>query len=199
MTDVSSPRAVFGRFARTVGDFARTDRRLAPPKYVRRRAYHPAVDGPRIRPTLRRVVSTDYAALVGVIVPCVGVALWIANAFFGFPGRAGRPPLPPNHPLFVILGTVSLLAGAIVVTSRRRYVDALFASGDRTPGTITSVRFLKDRGRIEFTYESHGQHRQSVNTVHRTRRTAGVRPLQRVTVLVDPIRPANAIVLDLYV
>src|SRR4051794_5358966 len=108
------------------------------------------VDGPIQRPTFGRIISTDYAALVGVIIPCVGVALWIANAFFGFPGKLGRSTLPPNHPFFLILATASVIAGATLVTWRRRYFDNLFASGHRTPGTVTSIWFLKDRGRVEF-------------------------------------------------
>jgi hypothetical protein len=157
------------------------------------------VDGTAAPPTLWRIISTDYWALVGAIVPCVGTGFWIANAFFGFPGKLGRPPLPPNHPLFIGLGAAGVIGGALLLTARRRFFDALFTSGHRARGTITSVRFLRDRGRLEFTFEYQGQLRCGGNAVHRTKRTAALRAQQAVTVLVNPARPENAIILDLYV
>lgn len=157
------------------------------------------LDGPIRPPTLARIIGTDHAAAVGAIVPCIGVGLWIANAFFGFPGKLGRPPLPPNHPLFLILAVAGLIAGATILRSRRRYFDALFASGERAAGTITSISFLQQRGRIEFTFDYAGQRRHAATTLHRTKRTAALRPRQAVTVLVDPADPSRAIVLDLYI
>jgi hypothetical protein len=157
------------------------------------------LDGPIRRPALSQIIRTDHAAAVGVIVPCIGIGLWIANAFFGFPGDLGRPPLPPNHPLFVILAAAGVIAGMIVLMSRRRYFDALFATGARAPGTITSISFLQQRGIVDFTFDYQGQPRQARNRLHRTKRTAALRPRQAVTVLVDPAEPAKAILLDLYV
>lgn len=156
------------------------------------------VDGTIQRPTWWRIISTDYWALVGVIIPCIGLGLWIANAFFGFPGKLGGAPLPPNHPFFLILATAGVIAGAIILTRRRSYFDNLFASGHRMQGTVTSIWFLKDRGRVEFTFDYQGQPRRAGSALHRTKRTSALRPQQSVTVLVDPAQPSKAIILDLY-
>ena len=150
-------------------------------------------------PTLRQLLRNDYAAFAGVVlVPSVGVALWIANAAFGFPGALATPPLGRNHPLFVALAAAACITGAIVLVARRRFFDALFANGEQVPATIASIRFLQARGDIELTFEHRGTSHRVRTRIRRSPRAEALRAGQPVTLLVDPSRPSRAVILDLY-
>ena len=150
-------------------------------------------------PSLSRIVSTDYAALLGAILPVVGLVLWAANAFFGFPGRWRGRDIQQADPTFVWIGIGMVALGLMLLIWRVRSFQSLFASGHRVPGRVTTVSFFKDRGRIEYEYEYGGAALHAGNAVHKTKRTTAIQQGMPVTVLVDPNNPKRTILLDLYV
>jgi hypothetical protein len=149
------------------------------------------------RPGLFRIVSTDYAALLGAVFPLVGIGLWLASRF-GFLDSQRTSPSGADTAIFLWIAVGATALGALLLFWRVRRFSRLFASGRRVPGTVTSVWFYKDRGRIEFSYELDGRRLTGGNAVHKTRRTRAIEEGMAVTILLDPHNPKTTLLLDLY-
>src|SRR6185436_16622025 len=85
------------------------------------------------QPKLTGIISTDDAALLGAILPCVGVALWVGNAFFGFPPSWRRDAVQQDDPIFLMIAAGAVILGIALLTFRWRVFSALFDS-DRKRG-----------------------------------------------------------------
>jgi hypothetical protein len=79
-----------------------------------------------------------------------------------------------------------------------RSISEVFVSGRPVAGVVSMVRFIKDRGRIEYTYEYESRAYTSGNAVMKSKRTQAFSPGQSVTVYVNPSEPATAFLGELY-
>jgi len=64
-------------------------------------------------------------------------------------------------------------------------------------GRFPSVRFIKDRGHIEYAYEYESQAYTSGNAVMKSKRTEAFSPGQPVPVFVNPTDPSTAFLKEL--
>jgi hypothetical protein len=147
---------------------------------------------PPMKPRVSSIIWTDWPALsCAVSVPLV----WIIGAAYPLINSSAR--FGPRELLSIAI-PVSLLA-ALMLAWRINRVFRLFSHGRRIRGVIQSIRIVRDRGRLEFAYELDGQAVVSWTPIHKSRRVLELRRLQEVDVLVDPARPKDAIVAQLYV
>ena len=145
-----------------------------------------------MKPRVSRVIWTDLPALSCAlsipIIWVIGAAYPLINASADF---GWQDMLAIAIPITV--------AAALVLAWRIRRVFRLFTHGRKLRAVIQLVSIVRDRGRIEFTYELEGQTVESWTPIHKSKRVLELRPRQQVDILVDPARPKNAIVAHLYV
>ena len=93
---------------------------------------------------------------------------------------------------------LSLLAAGFLLWRVTR-IQTLFRRGAAVRGSITRIRFARDRGRVEFRYEFNGQRLESWMPVHQSPEVLALRESQEIDLLVDATRPRRAIIRDLFV
>lgn len=150
-------------------------------------------------PGLSRIISTDYTALLGAILPLVGVLLWIGNKFFGFPSRWRGREIQQGDSTFLWIAAAMVIVGVLLLLWRIHTFQSLFIAGHRVPGRVTTVSFFRDRGRIEYEYQYAGASHHAGNAIHKNKRTMAIQQGMPVTIVVDPANPKRTILLDLYV
>lgn len=151
--------------------------------------------------SLLSVVQSDYATFLALISPTVTWTIYIALANWGyFPGLRGREALGSEAaPFFLYAGLVTTLIGILLFVWRLHFFRTLYRHGVQVVGCITSVSFMRDRGRIEYIYMVEGETYSSCATVMKTARTRALMPETPVTLLVDHINPQRSLLVDLYV
>lgn len=144
-----------------------------------------------MRPRLRRIVHTDYVALMGAVMAPVALGVCLPYHYF----TAGA-----IDPMFVATIVLPIcVAGPLLVAWRVWRINRLFTNGESVPGRIDAVHLFRDRGRIEFGFEHTGQTLKSWMPIHVTDAVLALQPGQEVELLVDPQRPRNAIIKRLFV
>jgi hypothetical protein len=154
------------------------------------------------KPSIIRIIQSDYVALIGVLVPIVSLIMYIAVAYFGyFPGLRGRDPIQGTEgaPVFLTLFIIGLVLGVPLAFWRIRTIQQLFSKGIEVVGQITNVSFYRDRGRIEYSYSHGGQAYAGGNAIMKTRQTQQLRSGNQVVLLVNPDEPKRALIRDLYI
>lgn len=143
-----------------------------------------------MKPSIRAIVWNDWPALASGI----GVVMvWLVHSGYLWMMRSAAKDSTLGALAVVV--TVLLLA---VLAWRVSRVYALFARGVELPAMITSIRLVKDRGRLEFAYQVKDLAASSWIPVHRTKRVLGFEIGQPVRALVDPSNPRHAIVKELF-
>lgn len=141
-------------------------------------------------PGFGRIVQVDYPALISLLAPLVTSAVYVGNQTFDF--------MPERSRFFFWLATAAIVAGVPTLVWRLTLIRAVFERGVESIGVITSVRFYKDRGRVEFAYSVQEQRYESGNALNRTARTRELQEGHRVRLIVDPQNPRRAFLRDLY-
>ncbi len=157
----------------------------------------------RRRPSLVRIILSDYIAFLAVLFPLVFWGIFIATAFFGgapaLRGRGGRDPIPPEAaPFFLYASLIVTLLGVAILIWRIRSFQSVFTRGVSVPGRILRVSLARDRGRVEYQYSYQDQTYRAAHAVHKAGRARALRPNDAVTVVVDPENPRRAFIHDLY-
>jgi hypothetical protein len=83
------------------------------------------------KPSIVRIIQSDYLALLGVIVPLVSLIMYVCVAYFGyFPGLRGRDPIQGTEgaPLFLYMFIFGLVAGLPLAFWRIRSIQQMFAN-----------------------------------------------------------------------
>jgi hypothetical protein len=140
------------------------------------------------RPSLIRIVQVDYLASLGVIAP---VVIWSMALLFLWLD-------PEAAAFFRILAPLVTVMGLAVLFWRVQAIRSVFNDGDEVPGVISSIGFLRDRGRVEYVYTYQGRKLLVGNAVQANRHTRALAQGQAVTVLVDRLNPKQAFVRELY-
>jgi len=140
------------------------------------------------RPSLLRVISTDYPSYLSVLFPIVfgGFSLY----FFVAGNDAVR--------LFLPLAIAATVIGIPVLVQRYRIISSVFAEGAQTKGIVTSLSFFRGRGRAEYSYTFQGAKQVSANAINKNSRTRKLRVGEAVTVIVDPNNPKRAFIREIY-
>jgi hypothetical protein len=153
----------------------------------------------RREPKTFRILTSDYLSLLLGLAPMVLWAMYIATAFgIVFRSRRSGTELAGQDPVFLALAAVVTLVCVPLLFIRLQRVKELFAKGTLLQGEITSVKFIKDRGRVEYKFPFGGLEIQTGAAVHKTAATTRLRPGQKVELVVDHQNPKRALIVDLY-
>ncbi len=157
--------------------------------------HFPPENSPR-KPSLRRILWTDYPAFYASLVPVVS---WIVLLAWLPDWRGDGPVISPGaRPFFLSLAALATVAGLIVLVWRVRLVYQLFGRGLLVRGKISSVEIRRDHGWVEFCYIFDHQEYTSRIEVHRNAQTKGLKAGDLVVLVVDRNHPKRAFIRDLY-
>lgn len=140
------------------------------------------------RPSLFRVISTDYPSFLSVLFPIVFGGFSI---YFFF---AGNDALR----LFLPLAIVVTVIGVPILVQRYRAISSVFAEGAQAKGVVTGLSFFRGRGRVQYSYTFQGEKLMSDNAINKNSRTRKLRVGQTVTVIVDRNNPKRAFIQEIY-
>ena len=150
------------------------------------------MEATKAKPRIASIIWTDWPALFCLMsIP----GIWIIGFLFPFV-RKGASFDAIEMLAFAL--PISIVAGGFFLWPIAR-IHRLFALGRLVSAQVTSLRIVRDRGRLEFEYDFEGMRRTSWMPVHKNKRVLALEPKQQVDVLVDPVHPANAIVRQLYI
>jgi Protein of unknown function (DUF3592) len=151
---------------------------------------------PLRKPSLRRIIWTDYPASYASLVPVVS---WIVLLAW-LPDWRGDGPIisPIARPFFLALAAIATLAGLAVLVWRVWLVFKLFGKGLQVRGKISSVEIRRDHGWVEFCYIFDHKEYTSRTEVHRNAQTKGLKAGDLVVLVVDRANPQRAFIRDLY-
>jgi hypothetical protein len=156
----------------------------------------------RTKPSIVRIIQSDFLALLGVLVPIVALIMYVAVAYFGyFPGFRGRDPIQGTEgaPLFLNLFIAGLVIGVPLAIWRIRSIQQMFSKSVEVVGQITNISFRKDRGRVEYSYTYQSQAYSGGNAIMKNGKTQNLRSGNEVVLLVNPDDPKRALIRDLYI
>lgn len=156
----------------------------------------------RSKPSIIRIIQSDYLALLGVLVPVVSLIMYVSVAYFGyFPGLRGRDPIQGTEgaPIFFYLFIIGLVFGLPLAFWRIQTIQKIFSKGMEVVGQITNISFYRDRGRVEYSYSYEGHAYSSGNAIMKTRQTQQLRSGNQIALLVNPDEPQRALIRDLYI
>lgn len=152
------------------------------------------------KPSFFRIAFTDYYASLAIIVPLVGLGIFIFTQFTGvtFSRTRGISEVDQNDPFFIYAALVACVACLPILIWRVRNISNLFESGIEADGIVTDMAVNRGRARISYRFEADGQ---SVDLNHMTQYTALVKTLQPgtpVTVLYDSNEPEKGFIKDIF-
>lgn len=154
------------------------------------------------KPSMIRVIQSDFIAMLGVLAPVVFLAAYIAIAYFGFlPGFRGHDPIQGKEgaPFFLYGFLVTLTLGIPAIIWRFKSIQSVFANGMEVVGKIENVHFRRDRGNVVYRYEYQGKSYSGVNAIMKNARTQSLTPGMEIVLIVDKNDPGRALIRDLYV
>ncbi|MHB0954748.1 MAG: DUF3592 domain-containing protein [Pirellulaceae bacterium] len=147
-----------------------------------------------MKPSIVKIISADYTALVLVLVPIVTWGLYVAI----LTGLVGGEFGPGAGPVFLGMAAVSSVVCIPLLIWRLSIIFAMFRHGVPAKGEITRAFFYKDRGRVEYKYTFDGQQYQAGNPLHKTAKARALKEGDEIDLLVNPAKPNKAIIPDLY-
>ncbi len=149
------------------------------------------------KPSLRRIIWTDYPAFYASLVPVVS---WIVLLAWLPDWRGDGPIISPGaRPFFISLAALATIAGLIVLIWRVWLVFRLFGKVLQVRGKISSVEIRRDHGWVEFFYIYDHKEYTSRIEVHRNAQTKGLKAGDLVVLVVDRAHPQRAFIRDLYI
>jgi hypothetical protein len=141
------------------------------------------------RPSLVRILSTDYASSLSVLFV---IGTWGAYLFIRFVRNS------PDAPSFMVAAAAVTVLAAAALAWRVRLIQSVFEDGWQVQGSLVSVSFFRDRGRVTYVYTVQGQRYQSSNAVMRNRLTRGLAQGRNVTIVAGKDNPKDAFIRELY-
>ena len=151
---------------------------------------------PPHKPSLRRIIWTDYPAFYASLVPVVS---WIVLLAWLPDWRGDGPVISPEaRPFFLTLATLATCVGLCVLVWRVWLVFKLFSKGLQVRGKISSVEIRRDRGWVKFFYIYDHKEYNSQTEVHRNAQTKKLKAGDLVVLVVDRVKPERAFIRDLY-
>ena len=149
-------------------------------------------------PSIRQILWTDYKAFFTVLIPIVAWIVFLAWA----PDwrRDGHPILNPELASFALALNVILTVVPMVILVRRiALIIRVLRDGTQVRGRISEIFIQRDRGRVEYVYLFGKEEYRTSVSIHRNKQTLALKKGDRVVLMVDPNRPEQAFIRDLYV
>ena len=151
-----------------------------------------------VRPGVFKLIRTDYASSLAVIGPVVTIGLYVATGVFGIHIYRDGNDLSGYATAFLWMAVIVTAVCVPLLISRVTSFQGIFARGVEVPATITSSRFHRGRGRIEFTYLFNGRQYSCGAAVQQNGTVRALLSHASATALVDPQAPNKAVLRDLY-
>lgn len=142
------------------------------------------------QPSLLKIVTIDYAALLGWLFPVVMWGIYIVLIVLDNV-KTNDFTLP------IIFAAITVVALAVLVW-RIQVFNTVFSDGVETTATINNVSFFRDRGRVDYVYTHQGQKYASGNAIHKVKQTLALKVGEQVVLMVDRNNPKRAFIRDLY-
>jgi hypothetical protein len=139
-------------------------------------------------PSLIRIVTVDYGASLGALLPLVVWGLVLV----------GRLADPEAAAFFFYVAPAVTVGGLALLAWRVLTIRAVFSAGDEVPGVISSLDFFRGRGRIEYVYTMRCTRYMSSNALQLSAIVRSLAAGQEVTLAVDRFHPKRAFVHELY-
>jgi hypothetical protein len=139
-------------------------------------------------PSIFRIVQVDYLASLGLILPLAFWGLSLVGRFFD----------PEAASWFGLIAAPATLVGLGLIAWRAWTIRAVVSGGTQVPGVVSSLAFLRGRGRIRYVYTYRGKKYEGSNTLQANRFVRALAPGREVTVALDSARPQRAFVRELY-
>ena len=156
----------------------------------------------KTRPSIVRIVQSDYLSMLGVLIPIVSLIMYAAIVFNGYlPALRGHDPINGAHGalFFFYLSILGVVVGLPLAFWRIRTVQILFSKSMEVNGQITNIAFIRDRGRVDYSYIYQSKNYTGGIAIMKTSQTQKLRVGNQVVILVDPDNPKGSLIRDLYV
>lgn len=154
-------------------------------------------------PSLIKIISNDALTLMfGIILPVMMWVLLIAMQVFGFSftskhsGTVVSAGENKNWMFFLPIGFT--LLGAALIAWRVSYFKNLFRHGVEVAGEIFQISFTKDRGTVAYTYNWQGKSFKGYHSVMKNFGTADLQTGDLIALVVNPQKPQQSVIKDLF-
>ena len=153
----------------------------------------------RVAPRISRALNTDVltVAILAGFVLTWGLYFLVDGAYLVPPWRSASDEGVTGSGLWKVAVAVTVLLLPLLAYRIHMFMSA-FESGQLYRGRITDIEFFRNRGRVSFTYEVDGKEISVVAPVMKNARSKALLVGQEVDVVVHPVNPGRAFVLDLY-
>ena len=142
----------------------------------------------RKRPTILRIIDSDYASALAILAPFIFWLLFWMLAFLHL--------VDLQIPRYLVIGLT--IASLLLSAWRCWLISRIFAASVETPGEVQHIWFHRDRGRLMVSFTWEGQEVQQNSTIPKNNYTETLRKGQEITLVVDRDQPKRAFLRDLY-
>lgn len=153
-----------------------------------------------MKPSLQKIIWSDYLTLVSVLFPIILWLIYLDSITTQFSHMLSSKTDEPIDPAIFIWIAVGGSATFIPILLYR--VSAIykhFTDSEIVEGTITMIRIIKDRGRVEYSYHYSGQTYHTGNAIHKNKFTKSLREGDHVDLAVSRSNPSKALIKEMYV
>ena len=150
--------------------------------------------------SIKKIIKSDYSSLLSVIIPIVSWVIYLDVAHIGVLHNLfsrGRTVGDPY--VFLLMAICSTLIFVPVLIARIVTIKNHFKNGVEVDGTITSIFFYRDRGRIEYEYELDNKPYNSGNAIHKSKFAKSLKEGQKVRLVVKKDKPNKALIREMYI
>jgi hypothetical protein len=142
----------------------------------------------RKRPTLLRIIDSDYTAAMAILLPIVfWFFFWLLSVMHVVDLQILR---------YVVIGlTIILLA---LLAWRCWLITRIFAEGVEKQADVQQVTFSRERGRLLVSFIWEGRPLQKNSLIPKNNYTQTIQEGQQIAIMVDRDDPRRAFVRDLY-
>jgi hypothetical protein len=142
------------------------------------------------QPSLIKILTIDYAAFLGWLVPVAMWGLYIGLVIF-------ENVESDDFTLPMIFAAITIVA-LVVLVWRIQVFNTVFNDGIEATATISNVSFFRDRGRVDYVYTHQGQKYAGGNAILKVKQTRALQVGEQVIVVIDRNNPRRAFIRDLY-
>jgi hypothetical protein len=159
----------------------------------------------KTKPSIVRIVKSDYLAYIGTLIPLISLIMYIGFAcadYFGYLiafREHESIQSTEGVSIFFYIFIIGLVFGTPLAIWRIRYIQQMFSDSVEVVGQITNISIYKDRGRFEYTYTYQGQLYSGNNFIMKTKKSQHLRSNSQVVLLVNPDEPTQTLIRDVYI